>query len=121
MGTLAFFLVVGPFLAAEDRSTQWLLYLSGAIYVAGAAGVEMISGRYCEIAYAMDPDFEMRMDLGYRLITGAEESMEMLGVASLIYTLLRLLQQEFGGFTVQLPAAAATATSTPDSRREPNP
>lgn len=113
LGALAFALVTVPFLAAEARNTQWLLYLSGAIYVGGAAGIEMISGKYCELAYAADPDFEMRMDLGYRLITGVEESMEMLGVAGVIYTLLTLIQQNLGGLTVQVPAASATSLSQP--------
>jgi hypothetical protein len=82
-----------PFLFHLPPLFRWLFMLSGAIYVGGAIGVEMISGNYIE-AYGRD--------LTYRLITTVEESFEMLGAWLFIYSLMKYLTRECGSFELKI-------------------
>jgi hypothetical protein len=69
------------FLYSLPPKTRILLMLSAGIFVTGAIGVEMIGGWYAEI-------FGLQADLIYALIATTEEALEMLGVLTLLYTLL---------------------------------
>ena len=68
------------FIQSLPRKTRNLFLISGAIYVGGAIGIEMIGGYHSE-AYGEDTPL-------YSLITTIEESMEMLGIVLFIYALL---------------------------------
>jgi hypothetical protein len=87
------FAVYLPFLFHLPPLFRWLSMLSGAIYVGGAIGVEMISGNYIE-AYGRD--------VTYRLITTVEESFEMLGAWLFIYSLMKYLTRECGSFELKI-------------------
>lgn len=65
-----------PFLIHLHRRTSLLFLLSGAIYVGGAIGVELLA------AYLKSNSLE------YHLMTLLEEGMEMLGVLIFLYALL---------------------------------
>src|SRR5438105_3804596 len=63
-------------LPADTR--RWLL-ISGAVYLGGAVGMELIDGKYMEAHGA---------NLTYMLMTTVEEGLEMSGLSALVITLL---------------------------------
>jgi hypothetical protein len=71
--------------------TRWLTIASGALYVGGAMGMEMVGGSYL---WANDED----SNFTYALIVAAEETIEMCGSSLYVYTLLDYLRSS-------LPAA----------------
>lgn len=75
-----------PFLMRLPSKTRLGLILSGAIFVGGAIGVEMISAAEYEAA----KDAGVR-SLQYYLLYSLEEFMEMLGIALFIYYVLDYL------------------------------
>ena len=71
--------------------------LSAATFLAGAIGGEMLSAqRYVLVG--------QEMDFTYRLISTGEETLEILGLILLAYTLLLLLQSRYGGFALRIPS-----------------
>ena len=89
-----------PFLFHLPPLFRCLFMLSGAIYVGGAIGVEMISGNYIE---------DYGRDVTYRLITTVEESFEMLGAWLFIYSLMKYLTRECGSFELKIELTNCTA------------
>ncbi len=88
-GFVGFFLLAYlRFLAHLPPSTRWLFLLSGAIFVGGAIGVEMISGYY---SY-----YYGEATWGNALITTVEEVLEMLGIVLFIYALLQYIKSHIG-------------------------
>jgi hypothetical protein len=65
---------------------SWLARAAGA-YLAGAVGVEMVTGAYHEAGGHQG-------DLTYGLLVAVEESLEMAGLIMLTHALLKLLQEE---------------------------
>ena len=82
-----FVLVIGlvylRFVLALPRATAVLTIIGGALYVTGTLEVEAISGAYAS-GHGTDT-------AGYLLITTVEESLDMLGLITFGYGLLRLL------------------------------
>lgn len=76
-------LVYLRFVLAMPRTVALLTILGGALYVTGTLGVEAISGAYAS-RHGTDT-------VGYLLITTVEESLDMLGLITFGYGLLRLL------------------------------
>lgn len=68
------------FLTRLPRETGRLFILAGLTYVGGALLMEMINGRYA--------DLHGSQNLTYQMMSVAEESLEMSGVAIFIYALL---------------------------------
>ena len=62
------------------RNTRRLLWLAGTLFVGGAIGVEMISGSYSAV--------HGELNMAYVLIVTIEETLEMLGIAALVYALI---------------------------------
>jgi hypothetical protein len=75
-----------PFLMRLPNKTRLGLVLSGAIFVGGAIGVEMISAAEYEAAKAAGV-----RSLKYYLLYSLEEFMEMFGIALFIYYVLDYL------------------------------
>lgn len=82
-----------PFLRRLPARTSLLLLLSGAIYVSGAIGLEMVGawidghwGKHC-VSYAVEVVFE--------------ESLEMCGIVLLIYTLLDYIRTHLPNLSVR--------------------
>lgn len=76
--------------------TQRLLLLSGAMFVSGAIGVEMLSG--------VQADQFGENNLDYALIVSLEEMLEMLGVVIFIRCLLDYIERHLGGLRIQFAA-----------------
>jgi hypothetical protein len=87
IGVLAFVIAFSRFLLRLPRETMRWFIASGAIYVTGAIGFEMLSARHYE-AYGLD-------NVGYSILYTCEESLEMLGIALFIYALLAYASKEF--------------------------
>lgn len=74
-----------PFLFRLSRRVRNLSLAAGCVFLAGAVGMEMVSGVYADArGYA---------NLGFKLLANAEEFLEMTGVAIWIYALLIHLEE----------------------------
>jgi len=94
---LALTLFVGsyiPFLLRLPKKTMFLFVASGATYVAGAIGFEMLGGKEAEAQ-----GFQSNM---FFLFVTFEETLEMLGIVLFIYTLLDYICDEFEFITVTI-------------------
>lgn len=85
------------FLARLPATTRRLFLLAGTTFVAGALGVEAISGKHASL--------HGEQDLAYHLIVTVEELFEMTGVIVFIYALLDYISRQFIrlGFQVSSP------------------
>jgi len=73
-----------PFLLHLPARTRWLFLLSGSVFIASVIGLELIGQHY-----AMTHG---KTNMLYGSLATAEECMEMIAIAILIYTLLDYLQ-----------------------------
>lgn len=89
IGVCALLLAYRGFLRALDRQTARRFVLAGALYIGGAIGLEVLSGRHAE-TFGED-------NFGYSLWTTAEEALEMLGAVVLLHALLEHLGSVAGG------------------------
>ena len=81
---IAVLLIYWKFVQALPPKIKYLFFLSGAFYVGGANGMEMINGYY---SYLYDSEMFI-----YEILVTIEEFFEMLGVAVFIYGLLCYLK-----------------------------
>lgn len=84
---VVFALVSIPFLRALPRSTAKGLVVAGALFVTGAVGLELIGAQ----AYGDFGD-----STGYLALVAAEETIEMVAVVVLVFTLLCHLRDHVG-------------------------
>jgi hypothetical protein len=89
------------FLGSIPRATATGLLCSGAVYVGGAIGMEMIG------SFAVRSSLIRLHSPWYGAITGLEEALELVGIILLIDALMRALlaQQNSVDFTLRLTAA----------------
>jgi hypothetical protein len=71
-----------PFLRRLPRRSRNLMILGGIVYVSGAIGVELIGSRFWTVDQQGPQQWE------YYVMAGIEETLEMLGLAIFIYSLL---------------------------------
>ena len=83
-------LIFTRFLSHLPAQTRGLFLLAGSLYVSGTLGVEMIGGYYSSL-------MNDRNDIIYTVIVTVEESLEMLGVAVFIYSLLHYISYYMKG------------------------
>jgi hypothetical protein len=88
-----------PFLRALPRSVAVILCMAGAIFVCGAAGLDMLEGLLTR-----------RTDAGAQasamfVVQAIEETMEMLGMSLLLFGALRYLQHQKARLAIQLAPA----------------
>lgn len=76
---LALVLAYARFLVSLDSNTRRLFLISGAVYVAGALGMEIVGDNYAPVYGARD--------LTHIVIFHAEELLEMIGAVMFIYAL----------------------------------
>ncbi len=95
------FVVYVPFLRALPARTLRLMLVAGAIYVAGAIGMEMIGG------YAWDRHPVRGVSI--IAIMAVEETLEMVGLAIFAYALLDHLERVHPMFGIRIGDAAARA------------
>ena len=89
-------LVYLPFLMRLPKLYRWLFILSGALYVGGALGFELIQGYIRTYREGM-PGFATEDSL----VLLVEESLELAGISLFICTLIRYLGESFPGFQVR--------------------
>ncbi len=76
------------FLVAIRPTTSVRLLVAGALYLGGAIGVEMLGGWYVER--------NSQANIGYLLIVTLEEGLEMAGLITLFWAVMRHHRDEFG-------------------------
>jgi len=77
-----------------ERRMRILLLLSGLLYLAGAVGMEMISGKYAA-THGVD-------NYVYAVLTDVEESLEFVGIVMLIYTLQTYISSNLPGLRIRI-------------------
>lgn len=82
---LVFCIAYARFLLDLPRGMMFLFILSGALFVAGAIGIEMATGAVTEKYSAESPQ--------YAAVATLEELCEMSGIAIFIYSLLKYLRR----------------------------
>jgi hypothetical protein len=87
IAVLVFVITFSKFLFALPKETKWRFIASGAIYVTGAIGFEMLSG-ISDQSYGVNSVF-------YSMFYTCEELLEMVGIALFIYALLAYISNEF--------------------------
>ncbi|WP_199197570.1 hypothetical protein [Chroococcidiopsis sp. CCALA 051] len=94
---VVFALVFLRFLAHLPTGTRNLFVMAGTIYLAGALGMEMISGYYADL-YGTE-------SIQYIILVTIEELLEMLGIIVFIYTLLSYMSKYIKGINLQVSAS----------------
>lgn len=97
------------FLWTLPPRTRRLFFLAGALYVGGAMGCELAAGWYL----TRHADAE---DLGYYMLVGVEESLEMTGVVVFIHALLEHIGGSLGGQPLRISVVARRQGSASRSR-----
>jgi len=80
------------FLLRLGKNIRILFIVSGAIFITGAIGLELLGG--------LQHDLHGVYNIKYQLISTCEELFEMLGVMIFIYALLSYIEQKFGKLTI---------------------
>ncbi|KGM56271.1 hypothetical protein N800_08710 [Lysobacter daejeonensis GH1-9] len=110
VAALAVFFV--PFLFRLPRRTGVMLFVSAAIYLGGALGIELMEGWWRED--------QGHRNIVYHAMVSLEEGMEMIGVIVLIHTLLDFIATQQGGISMELAAtrrASSVASVGPQTRQ----
>ncbi len=92
VGLIVLIMVYYRFLADLTKRIRNLFLLSGAIYVTGAVGFEILGGRHVEV-YGEE-------NLIFTLFYTCEEVLEMLGIVLFIYTLLLYIAIQFKSLNI---------------------
>jgi hypothetical protein len=91
---IVFVAIYFRFLIRLPRQIRNLFILSGAIFVTGAIGFEMLGGWHAE-SNGMDNTL-------YCLFYTCEETLEMMGSVTFIYALLSYIKNQFNSFTIKI-------------------
>ncbi|MFK5937894.1 MAG: hypothetical protein QM497_05785 [Sulfurimonas sp.] len=83
---IIFILTYSKFLLHLPKNIMLLFILSGSIFVLGAIGIEMFGGENVELMKGSNDS------LHYAVLYTIEETLEMLGIALFIYTLLTYIK-----------------------------
>ena len=87
IGCLAFLVIYARFLKQLPREDKLNILLAGIVYVAGAAGAELIGALYVHV-------YHTEHAIGYDIESAIEESLEMTGVILFVYALLRYIETQ---------------------------
>lgn len=98
-----------PFLLARPLWLRWLLIASGAIYVGGALGMELVGGALTSAG--------LNDSWAYLASATVEETAEMAGVSLFIYALLRHLEWRETQLTVAFRSNRSAARFRPTGGR----
>ena len=86
IATIVLTVIMIPWFLKLDGRTRWLFATSAIIFLSGAVGMEMISGRYLE-------SVNEKRGLVYQLMVAVEEGLEMTGLIVFNYSLLGQLRR----------------------------
>ena len=97
-------LVLFRFLFKLPSRTRWLFIIGGAIFIAGAVGMEMVGGKYWAAqGWAIDGSDDV--DLQYALIITVEELLEMVGIVIFVFALSEYYFRSIGKYTITVSVA----------------
>ena len=88
------------FLSNLPTRTRRLFLLAGSLYISGALGMEMIGGYYSSLINGEN-------NIIYAIIVTIEESLEMLGIAVFIYSLLHYISYYMKGTSLHINIVAS--------------
>lgn len=91
---VVFAIIYWRFLGQLPKRSRLLFLLSGAVYVFGALGMEMIGSFYYQLTF--------KDSLGFQTMITIEETLEMTGITLFIYTLLDYIRQFAPQLTIRL-------------------
>jgi len=91
---VVFIIAYSKFLFNLPKNTMILFLVSGAIFVSGAIGFELLGGRQDEL-YG-------NTNILYSFYYTCEESLEMVGIAIFIYTLLSYMVNQFDSIKITI-------------------
>ncbi len=94
IGLCVFLILYVKFLFSLPKKIMVLFLTSGAIFIFGAVGLEMLGG--------MQAEFHGNRGLLYSILYTWEELFEMIGVALFIYALLEYIKTEFEFFKISI-------------------
>ena len=94
LAAAALLIIYSPFLLRLPRATATLMVIAGAMFVAGAVGLEMLGGLHFERYGSQNP--------GYVALQTIEETLEMMGIVVFIYAISSFLVRRYGPFSVRL-------------------
>lgn len=89
VGMIIFLAVFSKFLLRLPARTARLFVASGAIYLVGAMGLEMLGAKYSYVTIRSLGS----LDLPYLILVTIEEMLELLGIAIFIYALLDYISE----------------------------
>lgn len=92
IGLIVFVICYLRFLLRLPGKTRTLFIVSGAMFVTGAIGFEMLGGRHLGLHGGRG--------IGYALLYTGEELLEMIGIATFIYALLAYIVAHFESLSV---------------------
>ncbi|NNF02680.1 MAG: hypothetical protein HKN22_08335 [Bacteroidia bacterium] len=95
IGFIIICLFLFPVFRNMKTEFQLRFVVAVAVYLSGAVGMEMVGGAYYD-------HMNGERTLWYELLIGLEEFLEMLGLTLMIYSLLRLLQNDRDEFLVRI-------------------
>ena len=84
------FLLCLKTLLSLPAGTRNLMVASGAVFMFGAVGMEMLGGSYYEVHI----EGTGVVDMAYVMFTTVEEFFEMSGIVLFVFTLLRFIEKE---------------------------
>ena len=129
---LACAIIYWRFLLSLPRGIMLRMIVSAFIYVGGAVGMEMVSGA----VRSYNGETEGTRSLTYEMVVILEESLEMIGMAFFIYTLLIYLASQKSGLSISADRRSrrrakkrstlimnkncSSAASTPDTNNTSN-
>lgn len=79
-----------------------LMIASAIMYLSGAVGVEMLEGLYASANTAANTTEAFVRDLNFELLVTVEETLEIAGLITFIYALLRYISDRHDGVTVRI-------------------
>ena len=94
LAVVLFVLAYAKFIARLPARTRQLFLLAGAVYIAGALGVEAVSGKQASL--------HGEHNLTYHAIITVEELFEMAGITLFLYSLLDYIGRQFSGLTFHI-------------------
>lgn len=89
-----FLLLYIKFLLNLPGKTRNLFIASGAVFILGAIGVEMLGGRYC--------DLHGSNNFAYVMYQTVEESLEMFGIVLFAYALADYIKNDLGKISIHI-------------------
>ena len=100
------------FLFSLDRQTRFAFVVSGAIFVGGAVGMELVAGA---IFSASDSEAAAQRSLAHVVSQMIEEGMEMVGIAAFLIALIGYLGRTHQSVKIEINTAPPQQITSPAS------